>query len=137
MIELFATETIQIGQETDLHTLGNWVRQYGTLAGMDRLEQTKLSTAASELARNMLTYAEGGKVQLDHIGQEKKQGVRLTFSDDGPGIADVDQAMEQGYSTGGGLGLGLPGAKKLASEFSLTSTVGVGTTIVILYWAHA
>lgn len=135
MIEVLATDMLTIRQESDLLLLGSCVRQYGARAGMSRLEQTKLSTAASELARNMLSYADGGIADVDYVRRDQQKGVRLTCSDTGPGIADIDLAMQNGYSTGGSMGLGLPGAKRLASEFSLTSTVGVGTTVIILHWA--
>ncbi len=136
MIEVLATETLTTRQEADLLLLGSHVRQFTLLAGMHRLDQTKLSTATSELARNMISYAGGGLVQLEYVQLAERKGVRLTFSDTGPGIANINLAMQDGYSTGGSLGLGLPGARRLVSEFSLTSSVGVGTTVIILYWAN-
>ena len=136
MIEVLTTETLTVRQETDLLLLGSHVRQLGRQAGMNRLTQTKLSTATSELARNMLNYAGGGLIKLEYVREQAQKGVRLTFHDTGPGIANIDLAMQDGYSTSGGLGLGLPGAKRLASEFSLTSTVGVGTVVIILHWAN-
>ncbi len=136
MIKILAIEMLTIRHESDLIVLGSHVRQFGTRAGMNRLEQTKLSTATSELARNMLIHANGGLIQLENIQLAERQGVRLTFSDTGPGIISIDLAMQDGYSTGDGLGLGLPGARRLSGEFSLTSTVGVGTTVMILHWVN-
>ncbi len=104
--------------------------------GMSLLNQTKLITAASELVRNMLNYANGGDVTIEHIYQGNKTGIRLTFTDKGPGIANVEQAMQDGFSTGTGLGLGLPGAKRLSNQFSIDSTVGQGTTVTLIKWTH-
>ena len=115
--------------------LTNHLRQQAAEVGMSALNQTKLSTAASELARNMLVHGGGGNVQLERVQSGLKTGIRLLFIDQGPGIADIGQAMKRGYTTGGGLGLGLPGAKRLADEFSLTSTAQDGTTVVIVKWA--
>ncbi len=110
------------------------IRQQAGQVGLTSLDQTKLITATSELTRNMLNYADKGQVIINQLSRGKQQGIQLTFEDQGPGIADIDQAMENGYSSGLGLGLGLPGAKRLMDEFHITSTVGQGTTVTIAKW---
>jgi serine/threonine-protein kinase RsbT len=98
------------------------------------VDQTKLVTAASELARNTLDYGGGGDVHIEHLVDGVRKGVRLTFKDQGPGIADIELAMRDGYTSGGGLGLGLGGAKRLVNEFHIDSAPGKGTTITITRW---
>jgi serine/threonine-protein kinase RsbT len=114
------------------------VRQAVRAAAMDQsfslVDQTKLVTAASELARNTLDYGGGGNVRVETLVEGVRKGVRLTFKDQGPGIADIELAMRDGYTSGGGLGLGLGGAKRLVSEFSIDSAPGKGTTITITRW---
>jgi serine/threonine-protein kinase RsbT len=98
------------------------------------VDQTKLVTAASELARNTLDYGGGGNVRVEHLVDGVRKGVRLIFKDQGPGIADIELAMRDGYTSGGGLGLGLGGAKRLVNEFHIDSAPGKGTTITITRW---
>ncbi len=129
-------ESIQILKEQDVILFRNRVKEYATKIGMSLLNQTKLITAASELVRNMLKYANGGVVILEIISRDRVTGVRLTFTDKGPGIADVRLAMKDGYSTGKSLGLGLPGAKRLVNEFDIKSEVGKGTTVTIIRWKN-
>ena len=129
-------DTMQIVREQDVVPFRNRVREFATKIGMSVVNQTKLITAASELVRNMLKYASGGKVILEIVSKNAQSGVRLTFVDEGPGIADVQQAMQDGYSTGRSLGLGLPGAKRLVNEFSISSTPGQGTTVTVIHWKH-
>ncbi len=114
----------------------NRVKEYATKIGMGTLGQTKLITAASELARNMLRYANGGIAILEIILKDRVTGIRLTFEDKGPGIADVALAMQDGYSTIKSMGLGLPGAKRLVNEFAIKSEVGKGTTVTIIRWKN-
>ena len=109
------------------------VRQAAIAQGLSLVDQTKIVTAASELARNALDYG-GGAVDIELVQNGVRPGVRLTFVDRGPGIADIDQALKDGYTTGGGLGLGLGGAKRLSNEFSIVSQRGAGTRIVIVRW---
>lgn len=135
-IDVTASEILWIRQQSDVIQLTNRIRQQALLIRMSVLNQTKLSTAASELARNVLLHGGGGTAQLECIQQGLQTGIRLTFTDKGPGIANIDQALQSGYSTGGGMGLGLPGAKQLSDEFRLTSTMGEGTTVTILKWAN-
>lgn len=127
---------MQIVREQDVVPFRNRVREFAVKIGMSLVNQTKLITAASELVRNMLKYANGGKVILEVISKSAQTGVRLTFVDQGPGISDVKQAMQDGFSTGRSLGLGLPGAKRLVNEFDIQSAPGSGTTVTIIHWKH-
>ena len=110
------------------------VRDFALDAQLSLVDQTKLITAASELARNMVVYGGGGTVVLEKIENDGRIGVRVTFEDHGPGIPDIPQAMRDGFTSGGGLGLGLGGAKRLVQDFELRSQVGLGTTVVITRW---
>lgn len=98
------------------------------------VDQTKLVTAASELARNTMIYGGGGTATIEIVESSGRRGVRITFTDQGPGIPDLQLALQDGYTTGNGLGLGLSGAKRLCNDFDLKSEVGKGTTIVITRW---
>ncbi|MGH8185848.1 MAG: anti-sigma regulatory factor [Steroidobacteraceae bacterium] len=103
--------------------------------GFSLVEQTKIVTAASELARNTLTHGGGGEMRMERLfSSPKSVGLRLTFEDQGPGIADIELAMRDGYTTGNGLGLGLSGARKLSHEFEIQSQPGVGTRVTITRW---
>ncbi|MFD1188367.1 anti-sigma regulatory factor [Pontibacter rugosus] len=129
-------DTMQIVREQDVVPFRNRVREYSTKIGMSLVNQTKLITAASELVRNMLKYAGGGHVRLEIISKNAQSGVRLAFVDEGPGIADVSLAMQDGFTTGKSLGLGLPGAKRLVNEFDIVSKCGEGTTVTIIHWKN-
>jgi serine/threonine-protein kinase RsbT len=128
------SETLQVRSSDDVVRVRQRTRALSIDAGLSLIDQTKIVTAASELARNMIDYAGGGTVVLDFIGSGTRRGVRLIFEDRGPGIADVDLALKDGYSTGNGLGLGLGGAKRLSSEFIIVSKPGQGTKITITRW---
>jgi serine/threonine-protein kinase RsbT len=131
------SETIRIKTEQDTVFLRNRVAEYAGKIKMGLVNQTKLLTASSELVRNMLRYAGGGSVLCEVVSQSVLQkGIRLTFMDRGPGIADVTEAMKDGFSTGKSLGLGLPGAKRLVNLFEISSQVGQGTKIMILKWIN-
>jgi serine/threonine-protein kinase RsbT len=110
------------------------VREFALEARLSLVDQTKLITAASELARNMVVYGGGGTVIIEQLDQTGRSGVRVTFEDKGPGIADIAQALRDGYTSGSGLGLGLGGAKRLVNEFDIQSKPGEGTTVVIARW---
>lgn len=110
------------------------VRAWAGERGFNLVEQTKLVTAASELARNTVIYGGGGQVLLEMLEEGEKLGLRLTFEDHGPGIADVQLALKDGYTTGSGLGLGLGGAKRLSNEFDIQSRPGEGTRVTITRW---
>jgi serine/threonine-protein kinase RsbT len=125
-----------ISKEQDVVPFRNRVKEYATKIGMGLVNQTKLITAASELVRNMLRYAGSGETIIEVVSKGRDTGVRLTFVDKGPGIPDIPLAMKDGYSTAKSLGLGLPGTKRLVSEFDIKSKVGEGTTVTILKWKN-
>jgi len=129
-------ETLTIQREPDVIYFRTKAKEYAVKIGMSMVGQTKLITAASELVRNMLRYANGGEAVLEIVIRNNVKGVRLTFADKGPGIKDVKQAMQDGFSTGRSLGLGLPGAKRLSNEFDIKSEVGKGTTVTIIRWKN-
>ena len=127
---------MSVQREQDVVPFRNRVKEYATKIRMGLVNQTKLITAASELVRNMLRYGNGGTVLIEVVSRGRDNGIRLTFKDEGPGIADIPTAMKDGYSTGKSLGLGLPGAKRLVNEFDIKSETGKGTKITILKWAN-
>ena len=127
-------ETRPIRSGEDVVGVRRVVREWSIAAGFSLVDQTKMITAASELARNALEYGGGGTVLLEQLNDGSKRGVRLTFEDQGPGIPDVDLALRDGYTTGGGLGLGLSGARRLSNEFAIDSTPGKGTRVAITRW---
>jgi serine/threonine-protein kinase RsbT len=110
------------------------VREWAIAAGFSLVEQTKIVTAASELARNTVLYGGGGTVSLEALNDGPKRGLRLIFEDQGPGIADVEQALKDGYTSGNGLGLGLGGARRLVNEFEIHSRPGEGTRVAVTRW---
>jgi serine/threonine-protein kinase RsbT len=112
------------------------VRRFAVSIGLNLVDQTKIVTAASELARNAFIYGGGGEALIDEVEESGRKGLRLTFEDQGPGIPDIERALVDGYTSGGGLGLGLGGAKRLANEFSIWSEPGKGTRIVITKWKN-
>lgn len=129
-------ETMAIAREVDVIPFRNRLKEYAVKVGMSLVNQTKLITAASELARNMLKYAGGGMAIIEVVSKGRENGIKLTFSDKGPGIPDVKLAMKDGFSTGKSLGLGLPGTKRLVSEFDIQSEVGKGTTVTVTKWKN-
>ena len=129
-------DTIQVLKETDVVYLRNRVKEVAVRIKMGLVNQTRLLTAASELVRNMMRYANGGSCIIEVVSSGRNNGVRLTFSDSGPGIPDITAAMRGGFSTGRSLGLGLPGTKRLVNEFDIKSKVGEGTVVTIIKWAN-
>jgi serine/threonine-protein kinase RsbT len=127
-------ETLPIAVDDDIVRVRQRVRDWALSLGFSLVDQTKLVTAASELARNTLIYGQGGTLTLESVVNERKRGLRLTFEDGGPGIADVSLALKDGYTTGKGLGLGLSGSRRLAQDFAIDSRVGEGTRVVIARW---
>jgi serine/threonine-protein kinase RsbT len=125
-IELHSTESIGKARQM--------VRDCAITQGLSLVDQTKLITAASELARNTFIHGGGGEMHIEAILAGTRRGIRATFVDHGPGISEIDMAMRDGYTTRGGLGLGLGGAKRLVNEFAISSTVGKGTTVTIVRW---
>jgi serine/threonine-protein kinase RsbT len=128
------SNTLQIRSGDDVVRVRQEVRARAVEAGLSLVDQTKIITAASELARNTLDYGGGGTLLVERIDDGVRRGVRLTFADEGPGIADIEKALSDGYTSGGGLGLGLGGAKRLSNEFSISSNPGKGTRVVIARW---
>ncbi|HWG32130.1 MAG TPA: anti-sigma regulatory factor [Steroidobacteraceae bacterium] len=125
---------LPIRSQEDIVRVRQAARESAVAQGMTLVDQTKLVTAASELARNTLNYGGGGEVEIVRIEELPRKGVRLTFLDQGPGIPDVEAALRDGFTTGGGLGLGLGGARRLCNEFSIDSTPGKGTRVTIGRW---
>ena len=128
------TDVLPIRTATDVVTVRQVARAWCIEQGLSLVDQTKLVTAASELARNTLDYGGGGSVRLEALQEGMRRGVRLVFEDRGPGIADIPRALQDGYTTGSGMGLGLGGARRLVNEFSIESEVGVGTRVMIARW---
>ena len=129
-------DTVIVAKETDVVFLRNRVKEVAVKIKMGLVNQTRLLTAASELVRNMMRYGGGGSCLIEVVSSGRNNGVRLTFSDNGPGIPDIAAAMRDGFSTGKSLGLGLPGTKRLVNEFDIKSKVGEGTVVTILKWAN-
>jgi len=127
-------KTLTLKSSEDVVRMRQAVREHAIELGFGLVDQTKLVTAASELARNAIIYGGGGEVKLETLTEGERRGIGLTFSDRGPGIADIQQALKDGYTSGNGLGLGLGGAKRLSNEFHIVSEVGVGTRITIKRW---
>lgn len=127
-------EVVPIVEEPDVVHVRQRVRARAAELRFSLVDQTKMVTAASELARNALTYGGGGNARIEVLASGKRQGLRVTFTDEGPGIANIAEAMRDGYTTGSGLGLGLGGAKRLVNDFEIESTVGRGTRIAITRW---
>jgi serine/threonine-protein kinase RsbT len=120
--------------QEDVVAARQFVRAWAVELGLSLVDQTKIITAASELARNAVIHGGGGLIRVEMLLDTGKRGLRLTFEDKGSGIKDIDQAMSDGYTTGNGLGLGLGGAKRLSHEFTIKSTPGEGTQISIIRW---
>ncbi len=125
---------MRLASQDDVVMTRQAVRTAAVQIGLSLIDQTKVVTAASELARNTVVYGGGGVARIETVRDGLKSGLRLTFEDKGPGIADIERAMRDGYTSGGGLGLGLGGAKRLSSEFKIDSRPGEGTVIVITRW---
>ena len=130
---IVAVETIPVQTEPDVVGVRRRVRELSSRLGFSLVDQTKVVTAASELARNTIIHGGGGVMQIETLNGPRT-GLRLIFEDKGPGIPDIDLALRDGFTTGSGLGLGLGGAKRLVSEFEIRSRVGEGTTIVATRW---
>jgi serine/threonine-protein kinase RsbT len=127
-------EEMKIQSSADVVLVRQAVRQFAIELGFGLVDQTKIVTAASELARNTLDYGGGGTVTLETLQEGGRRGLRLTFADQGPGIPDIEMALRDGFTTGVGLGMGLGGAKRLANEFEIESVVGEGTRVSIVRW---
>jgi serine/threonine-protein kinase RsbT len=124
----------RITSENDIVMARKVVREAATALGFGLTDVTRIVTAASELTRNIYHYAKSGVMHWRTLNQGVRVGLELSFEDNGPGIADIEKAMEPGYSTGEGLGMGLPGSKRLMDEMTIESTVGKGTTVIVRKW---
>lgn len=125
-----------ISRENDVVPFRNRVKEYAIKIGMSLLNQTKLITGASELVRNMLKYGGGGVVTIEILSKFRDNGIRLIFEDKGPGIPNIEKAMQDGFTTGKSMGLGLPGTKRLMNEFDIKSDLGKGTKITVVKWKN-
>ena len=127
-------KVMPLRSDEDVVRLRQLVREQMVAAGFSLIDQTKIVTASSELARNTLRYGGGGEARVLQVSNGMKRGLELEFSDQGPGIPDIALALKDGYTTGGGMGLGLSGAKRLSDEFEIESAPGAGTTVKIRKW---
>jgi serine/threonine-protein kinase RsbT len=134
--DIAAMERLAIRSDQDVVRVRQLVRTLAVAVKLSLVDQTKVVTAASELARNTLVYGGGGTVDAGQVDNGRRKGIRIVFTDQGPGIADLDLALTDGYTTGGGLGLGLSGARRLVDEFDIDTTVGQGTTISVTKWCR-
>ncbi|MEV7789863.1 anti-sigma regulatory factor [Streptomyces sp. NPDC088106] len=125
---------LPIRSDMDLVWVRQHVRQAAAKLGFSLVDQTKLVTAASELARNTLVHGGGGRMEASHVTTGGTDGLRLAFSDSGPGIPDLDRALSDGYTSGGGLGMGLGGARRLVHDFAVETAPGAGTTVRVTSW---
>jgi len=130
-------DSAAINSSADIVRVRQIVRDFAVSLGFSLVEQTKIVTAASELARNAVEHGGGGNVQIQALSNAMRRGLKLTFSDNGPGIPDLEQALKDGFTTGGGMGLGLGGAKRLVNEFEIDSAPGRGTKVMITRWRNA
>ncbi|TQS24484.1 ATP-binding protein [Microbispora sp. KK1-11] len=131
-----APRELPIATNGDVVVVRQQVRSLAAEIGLSLVDQTKIVTAASELARNALVHAGGGRVLIEVLEGVRRPGLRLVFTDEGPGIPDLDQALTEGWSTAGGLGLGLSGSRRLVDEFDLVSAPGEGTRVTVTKWAR-
>ncbi|MCA2220377.1 anti-sigma regulatory factor [Nonomuraea aurantiaca] len=127
---------LPIASNSDVVMVRQRVRSVAVEVGLSLIDQTKVVTAASELARNALVYGGGGLARIEIVENGARRGLKLTFSDEGPGIPDIEQALTDGWTTGTGLGLGLSGSRRLVDEFDLVSAPGKGTTVTVTKWAR-
>lgn len=130
------SERIAVVTDQDVVRVRQLVRTVAVAVKLSLVDQTKLVTAASELARNTLVYGGGGHVEIGRVENGRRSGIRIVFADEGPGIPDLELALTDGYTTGGGLGLGLSGARRLVDEFDIATAVGQGTSITVTKWCR-
>jgi len=128
------SEIISVTSSDDVVRVRQAVRTNAVKVGFSLVDQTKIITAASEIARNTVDYGGGGTLHIELLREGARRGLKLTFADEGPGIPDIDRALTDGYTTGSGLGLGLSGAKRLCNEFAVKSTPGSGTIVTLARW---
>jgi serine/threonine-protein kinase RsbT len=133
-MQVQSSQTVKVTTSEDVVAVRQLVRKISLLLGFSIVDQTKIVTAASELARNLLDYGGGGTASLEVVQNGVRTGLRLTFEDNGPGIEDINLALKDGYTSGNGMGLGLGGAKRLSHEFHIDSAPGRGTKVSIVRW---
>jgi serine/threonine-protein kinase RsbT len=133
-MRILKSELKNIKSQEDIVIARQSVRTWAVAIGLNLVDQTKIVTAASEIARNTLNYGKGGTMLLEHLDNGFKKGLRITFEDNGPGIPDLNLALQDHFSTDGGMGLGLGGTKRLVNEFSISSKVGEGTKVAFIRW---
>lgn len=133
-VDIRSQANCSVRSDEEIVRLRQLLREQAVAQGFSLVDQTKFVTAASELARNTLRYGGGGDVRIEILASGTRKGIRLTFVDHGPGIADLNQALQDGFTSGGGLGLGLGGAKRLCDEFEIVSAPGQGTTVTVTKW---
>jgi len=131
------SETVPVRGSAEVVSVRHLVRRWAVELGFTLVEQTKIVTAASELARNMVDYGLGGTMTIEALDNGTRKGLRLIFEDRGPGIPDINQALRDGFTSGNGMGLGLGGAKRLSNEFEIRSAPGEGTRVAITRWRGA
>ena len=136
-MQVAKTETLSVRTGSEVVGVRHLVRRLAVDLGMSLVEQTKIVTAASELARNMIDYGHGGTMVAEALDDGIRRGLRLTFEDHGPGIPDIPTALRDGFTSGSGMGLGLGGAKRLSNEFEIKSAPGEGTRVTIVRWKGA
>jgi serine/threonine-protein kinase RsbT len=132
-----AASRILIESDADVVAARQRARELAAQLDLSSTDQTLLATAISEVARNITTYAVRGEVLVSIVHEEDRSGIQVIARDDGPGIADIEQALQDGYTTGGGLGLGLPGARRLVDDFAIDSAPGRGTTVTLVKWSRS
>jgi serine/threonine-protein kinase RsbT len=135
-MEILKSETIPVRTSEDVVIVRTSVRKLATELRFGIVDQTKIVTAASEIARNTLDYGRGGDMRMESLTNGMKKGLRLIFSDNGPGIRDIDQALTDGFTSGNGMGLGLGGTRRLMDEFEIASKLNEGTTVTITKWSR-
>jgi serine/threonine-protein kinase RsbT len=136
-LKVLSAELVAVLDENSIVVARQAAGRAAKRMGMGVVDQTKIVTVTSELARNIVRYARVGEVVIEEISDALRSGLRISFKDKGPGIADIERAMRDGFTTGGGMGFGLSGSKRLVNDFEIISQVGVGTTVVIKKWKNA
>jgi serine/threonine-protein kinase RsbT len=134
MMSTLRHELLPLKNSNDVVLARQKVRQWAIELRFTLVDQTKLVTAASELARNTLDHGGGGQMSIEELNSGARSGLRLTFTDHGPGIPDIERALKDGFTSGSGMGLGLGGSKRLVNEFSIQSEVGKGTEVTVVRW---
>jgi serine/threonine-protein kinase RsbT len=136
-VPLDGVSRIAIESDADVVTARQRARELAAGLELSSTDQTLLATAISEVARNITTYAQRGEVLVSVVHEEDRRGIQVVARDQGPGIEDIDRALQDGYTTGGGLGLGLPGARRLVDDFTIDSAPGRGTTVTLVKWSRS